>query len=340
MKKLLLLITLMTLSPVVLAVDIDIDSKAAAVDAFISVAKGSILAAVLFYILSFGLWGKARNTAVEYGRWIGAICSAIVLGGVVSKPPHFYPSQADFYYVAVVNIIGWFVIGFVVGYAWRKFKLIKSISSSIKSISSMGTTNNIADKYWEEASTEFASSRHEATWAKSFAMTDGDEAKAKAMYIKNRAHDLMRIDNDAIAQPLSAKDSPKITLLESELSLLGGSFSTIRKLVLAILGIIALGVYLLKGGSVSPSSNLTTPASVSIDTLPDNLVTQDEAKTMIYDVEANRRIYKVLGPDNHTYSFEGPADATQEEKINFAIGLYDARHAKLAEPKTGGVGKK
>jgi len=41
-------------------------------------------------------------------------------------------------------------------------------------------------------------------------------------------------------------------------------------------------------------------------------------------------IYKVQGPDNHLYSFEGPEDATDDEKIAYATHLYTQRQAEIA----------
>ncbi len=45
-------------------------------------------------------------------------------------------------------------------------------------------------------------------------------------------------------------------------------------------------------------------------------------------------IYKVQGPDNFIYKFEGPEDATQDEQISYAMQMYDKRQADLAKPVT------
>ncbi len=45
----------------------------------------------------------------------------------------------------------------------------------------------ILDKFWEQASLELQNSKNEAVWAKAFANSEGDDAKARAMYIKLRA---------------------------------------------------------------------------------------------------------------------------------------------------------
>jgi len=57
----------------------------------------------------------------------------------------------------------------------------------------------IDDRYWEAAAYEFSSNRNEAVWARLFSLSDGDEAKAKARYLKSRASDLMR---EAVSGPM------------------------------------------------------------------------------------------------------------------------------------------
>jgi len=48
-------------------------------------------------------------------------------------------------------------------------------------------------------------------------------------------------------------------------------------------------------------------------------------------------IYKIQGPDNHIYQFEGPEDATQAEKINYAMQLYDKRQAEVKAKQNKGT---
>lgn len=50
----------------------------------------------------------------------------------------------------------------------------------------------ILDKFWEQASIELQSSKNEAAWAKAFANSEGNEAKARAMYIKLRARSFQK----------------------------------------------------------------------------------------------------------------------------------------------------
>ncbi len=53
----------------------------------------------------------------------------------------------------------------------------------------------IDDKFWSEAAVELENGRHFATWSKAFALSEGSESKAKALYIRLRAESL-QLDSD------------------------------------------------------------------------------------------------------------------------------------------------
>jgi hypothetical protein len=141
----------------------------------------------------------------------------------------------------------------------------QSSSSLIIGSSDLNSTSSIDDKYWEAASNELALKRNEAAWAKAFAISDGDEAKAKAMYIKNRALDFKKADAFVAAPSVSSQSTNVIKSVYSQLSLSWKSLNYIGKIV--IFGIVALIVHALidddhnKGGS----HYYRTPASISID---------------------------------------------------------------------------
>ena len=70
--------------------------------------------------------------------------------------------------------------------------------------------SSIDDRYWEAAASEFSSKRNEAVWAKFFSLSEGDEAKAKARYLKSRASDLMREDVGRSLQTSSVGGIPVV----------------------------------------------------------------------------------------------------------------------------------
>ena len=119
-KKILLLITLTAVSLTVLADGIDV--KAAWVDAATLVGIKFSLGAVLFYILSFGLINKPKDTAVKNGRWVASTLSMMSFIG----PSHPYENQVRYFVELSLATIVWFAIGFVVGYVWFKFKKFKT----------------------------------------------------------------------------------------------------------------------------------------------------------------------------------------------------------------------
>jgi hypothetical protein len=123
MRKLITALLLATLSIVASAyangtIENGIDVQEAYGGAFTIVSIKFLLAAVVFYTLSFGLWGKAKNTAVENGRWIGSLLAAI---SIISSTT-LHKSNIDLYVSGAILTVVWFLIGFVIGFVWKKFK--------------------------------------------------------------------------------------------------------------------------------------------------------------------------------------------------------------------------
>jgi hypothetical protein len=65
----------------------------------------------------------------------------------------------------------------------------------------------IEDKYWLQASNELNDSRHEATWLRAFSESEGDELKAKAIYLKTRAYHFKINGNDENAKDFEIEAS-------------------------------------------------------------------------------------------------------------------------------------
>ena len=149
------------------------DLGAAFGGAFITLVMRVIIAIIAFLAITYGILKAPKDTPIKNGRFIGAI----FVGVSLISFPSTAKSLEDFYFGITLVTIFWFFVGFVVGYLWRLFKNRK---------------NNVSnDLYWDEALKEFESSnRVSSLWAKCFADANGDENKAKAMYIKLRVKEL------------------------------------------------------------------------------------------------------------------------------------------------------
>jgi hypothetical protein len=70
------------------------------------------------------------------------------------------------------------------------------------------------DALWAAALAELEEGRrHAATWARSFSAADGDEAKAKAAYLRERVHQMYE---EATAAKQAAEEEQRAVILEAE----------------------------------------------------------------------------------------------------------------------------
>jgi hypothetical protein len=111
-----------------------IDVKAAYGDALEFVAIKLLIAAILFYLLSYGLVNQRKDTAIKSARWLGSI---LVPFSIIAFPSK-YEIERNIFEMALAAV-GWFAIGFVIGYIWFKFKHIKD---SNVDITNKGTYTN------------------------------------------------------------------------------------------------------------------------------------------------------------------------------------------------------
>jgi hypothetical protein len=187
-------IALVIMSSAAMAQNIDIGG--AATSAFLTVAIRGLIAFCIFKLLTINLTRKTLYSPANNGRWVGAC----LMGFSILTHQSFNKSDADFYFGIVLVSTVWFILGFVIGYAWRTFKPMKEGLSQYK----MTEVND--EKLWERASVELNSdSRNKGLWAKCFAESNGDEAKAKAMYLREAVKKLS--SNAAV----SYKDDKKVT---------------------------------------------------------------------------------------------------------------------------------
>ena len=189
MNKLILLAALTICSTFSYA---QVDVGAAFDGALVTIVIRGAIAFGLFKLITANLTRKTTFTPVENGKWVGAW----LLGMCLISFPSTHKNVADFYYGITIASLGWLLIGFLLGYVWRKFKPLK-----LSGVIAHGTEalvpidgsipNNLESKYWEMASNELNSDhKNLGLWTQCFAQSDGDENKAKAKYLSLRFEEL------------------------------------------------------------------------------------------------------------------------------------------------------
>ena len=159
----------------------NIDVGSAATGALVTVLIRGAIAFFLFKFITLNLTRKNIDTPIKTGRWVGSW----LMGASILTSPSLHKTDLDFYVGTAIMAVVWFLIGFAIGFVWRKFKPLNSVMSQHKNI---GVDD---ERLWEQASAELNSSnKNEGLWAKCFAEANGDESKAKAQYLGARVSKL------------------------------------------------------------------------------------------------------------------------------------------------------
>ena len=102
----------------------EINVQAAYGDAFFETLIKFVIAGVLFYLFTYGLIGRTKDTPLKLARWVGAILGTIV---IVSSTNH-YSSESNYIFSVLLATLGWYVIGFFIGYLWLKLGKNKEVN--------------------------------------------------------------------------------------------------------------------------------------------------------------------------------------------------------------------
>jgi hypothetical protein len=149
-------------------------------DTFINLIVQVSLITLLFFLLTIGLSFKNLQKPTQCARWTGALVSSIVSVLLLFKntKPLF---TTDYFIVVVLNFIVFYIIGFLGGFIWRKFRPFSFSDYRLNSESIL----------WEQALAETENEqRDNALWAQCFAEANGNVNVAKATYIKYRVSQL------------------------------------------------------------------------------------------------------------------------------------------------------
>ncbi len=212
--------------------------------------------------VGFGIWYWGYTAWKMYKRdsdalvslqkimlWFQAAAFSVALAGLL-----FSASDAKRY----VNVtpLGLLIIAFLsMGTTYFLYQFFKGQQHGSSTSASFAGGSSIDDIFWEQASRELNSNRHEATWARAMAITEGDDGKTKAHYIKIRSTDLQQINN-TVVDDFAVRIEEKPNAVVTEPKLFWSSFSGVEKL--AILGIVVLVGYALYDSS---TSNLKTSST-------------------------------------------------------------------------------
>ncbi len=118
---------------------------------------------------------------------------------------------------------------------------------------------SIEDKHWEQASRELGGVRHEATWARAMASSDGNEDKTKALYIKLRAANLQSQENLSSHQLNTS--NIKTSFIGQEFKLFWAYFNGIGKLAITAIALLSgYAIYELSSNTSDKSKSFSTPS--------------------------------------------------------------------------------
>lgn len=104
----------------------NIDLGSAATSALVTVLIRGAIAFCLFKLITLNLTRKSIDTPGKTGRWVGAWLMAVL----ILTNPSLHKSDIDFYVGTAIMAVVWFVIGFAIGFVWRKFKPFETVATS------------------------------------------------------------------------------------------------------------------------------------------------------------------------------------------------------------------
>ena len=136
------------------------------------------------------IWGDPNkpNTIFEYGRtWAAYIAFIIPLASIRW---FLNIDFVDAIFKFLISMISYTFVGFCLGCLWGSVKL--KLKSNIRFEKKLNDNNlrKISDQFWEQSIVEFDTNRNQGLWARCFTENDGNENKAKSMYLRIRAEDL------------------------------------------------------------------------------------------------------------------------------------------------------
>ena len=179
------------------------DLGAAASYGAIQTVAGMAVAVAVFWLLTRKLWKKPRETPHKLGYWLACWVGCLQLGLSIGKFTgavlYGTVSDNDVYLLLMNGIVVAIVFGlcaYAAGWLFRRF--LKPAMSPSLSPAPLQPSNPpltvqpvVSNAHFAQALAEIDSGlQDKGLWARCYAEADGDDAKAKAAYLKHRASEL------------------------------------------------------------------------------------------------------------------------------------------------------
>lgn len=168
-----------------------------------------------FFTLFFRrLWRKPRISPHQTGLWWGSnlVLLAIIKAAaglftvffLIAPSPHGRGPTVDALLHGTIGAAGFFVLGYVVGWIFRRLKPLPSTSVETPAKRNLNESNALpTNAMYAQAMTELeaqSSTVDRGLWVKCFAKANGNEAIAKAGYLRERAIQLAEQDYVDVAK--------------------------------------------------------------------------------------------------------------------------------------------
>jgi len=166
----------------------------------------------------FGVWIWGYTAWLMYKRrnadlvsfYKGLLWFDLIATGIALSVLTFSDSDVG-RYVGYTAVEAALLCALVISLTYGLYIFFRNQTNLLSVSSSVINDSSIDDKHWEQASHELDGDRHVATWARAIAESNGDESKAKAVYLKIRAGTLHGLSEKSILENSNIKE-PKSDL--------------------------------------------------------------------------------------------------------------------------------
>ena len=165
--------------------------------------KGSGIGMFIWGYTAWLMYKRRVSDLVSFYKgllWFDVIAAGVALAVLV-----FSDNDAS-RYVGYSTTEVTLLFALVISLTYGLYIFFRNQTNLLSVSSSVVNNSSIDDKHWEQASHELDGDRHVATWARAIAESNGDESKAKAVYLKIRAVTLHELSEKSILENSNIKE--------------------------------------------------------------------------------------------------------------------------------------